>query len=126
LVFGFNITIAPSSILSQIELDAKGYGLNHSIANLMNQPSCTLDAINALKYNSQRRALLILVSQQILKPPLGASTTLKIVENRLEMRKLWPPKVKGVKKLKKKNYRDRFLNTQKVHFMCFFAIRIPM
>jgi hypothetical protein len=31
------IDIATSYILSQIELGAKGYGLKHSIANLMNQ-----------------------------------------------------------------------------------------
>jgi hypothetical protein len=100
LVFGVNITIAPTYILNQIELEAKGYGLKHSIANLMNQPSCTLDATTVLKYNSQGRTLLLLVSKQNLNPPLGASNKLKIVENRLEMRKLWPPKVKGVKKLK--------------------------
>jgi hypothetical protein len=39
--------------------------------------------------------------KQNLKPPLGASNTLKIVENGLEMRKLWPPKVKGVKNSEK-------------------------
>jgi len=64
----FNITIAPSYILSQIELEAKGYGLKHAIANLMDQPSCTLDAPTVLKYNSQGRALLLLVSKQNLKP----------------------------------------------------------
>jgi hypothetical protein len=30
--------------------------------------------------------------------------TLKIVENGLEMRKVWPPKVKGVKNSKKTNH----------------------
>jgi len=55
LVFGFNITIVPTYILSQIEFEAKGYGLKHSIANIMNQPSCTLDATTVLKYNSQGR-----------------------------------------------------------------------
>jgi hypothetical protein len=68
LVFGFNTTIAPTYILSQIELEAKGYGLKHSIANLMNQPSCTLDATTVLKYNSQEKVLLLLVSKQNLKP----------------------------------------------------------
>jgi hypothetical protein len=100
LVFGFGMAIAPSYILSQIELEAKGYGLKHSIASLMDQPSCTLDATTILKYNSQGRALLLLVSKKTLSPALGASNTQKIVENRLEMRKLWPPKVKGVRKLK--------------------------
>jgi hypothetical protein len=42
--------IAPSYILSQIELEAKEYGIKISIANLMNQLSCTLDAINVLEY----------------------------------------------------------------------------
>jgi hypothetical protein len=68
LVFGFNMTIAPNYILSQIELEAKGYGLKHSIANLMDQPSYTLDATIVLKYNSQRKVLLLLVSKQNLKP----------------------------------------------------------
>jgi hypothetical protein len=68
LVFGFNMTIAPSYILSQIELEAKVYGLKHSIVNLMDQPNCTLDATTILKYNSQGRAMLLLVSKQNLKP----------------------------------------------------------
>ncbi len=51
-----------------MELEAKGYWLKHSIANLMNQPSCTLDATTILKYNSQGKALLLLVSEQNLKP----------------------------------------------------------
>ncbi len=83
-------------------MEAKEYGIKNSIANLMNQLSCTLDAIVVLKYNSPGRALLLLVSKQNLKPSSrGACNTLKIVENRLDMRKLWPLKVKGVKKLKK-------------------------
>ncbi len=41
--------MAPSYILTQIEGEAKGDGLKHSIANLMDQPSCILDA------NIQRR-----------------------------------------------------------------------
>jgi hypothetical protein len=36
------------------------------------------------------------VSKQNLNPPLGASDTLIIVENGLEMRMLWPPKRKRV------------------------------
>jgi lipopolysaccharide export system protein LptC len=68
MVFGFNITIAPTYILSQIELEAKGYGLKHSIANLVDQPSYTLYATTVLKYNSQGRAQLLLVSKQNLKP----------------------------------------------------------
>jgi len=61
------MTIAPTYILSQIELEAKGYGLKHSLANLMDQPSCTLDATIVLKYNSQGGALLLLVSKQKLE-----------------------------------------------------------
>jgi hypothetical protein len=39
------------------------------------------------------------------------------------------PQSKGGQKFKKKpieHYKGRFLNIQKVHFMFFFAIRIPM
>jgi len=39
------------------------------------------------------------------------------------------PQSKGGQKLQKKtieHYKGGFLNTQKVHFMFFFAIRIPM
>jgi hypothetical protein len=55
-------------MLSQIEFEAKGYGLKHSIANLMNQPSCTLDETTVLDYTGQGRALLHLVSRENLKP----------------------------------------------------------
>jgi hypothetical protein len=60
--------IAPIYILNHIELEAKGYGIKHSIANIMNQLSCTLDVTNVLEYSSQGRALLLLVSKQNLKP----------------------------------------------------------
>jgi hypothetical protein len=60
--------IAHSYILNQIEFEAKGYGLKHSIANLMNQPSCTLHATIVLDYTSQGRALLHFVSKENLKP----------------------------------------------------------
>jgi hypothetical protein len=103
LVFDYYIVIAPSHILSEIELEAKGYGLKHSIANLMNQPSCTLDETTVLDYTNQGRALLLLVFNKTLRPPFSASNTLKIVENRLEIKKLWASKVKGVKN-SKKNY----------------------
>jgi hypothetical protein len=46
---------------------------------------------------------------------LGTSNTLTIVENILKMRKLWPPKVKGVKNSKNqttKHYKGRFSNIQ--------------
>jgi len=44
-------------MLSQIEFEAKGYGLKHSIANLMNQPSCTLHATIVLDYIPARAGL---------------------------------------------------------------------
>jgi hypothetical protein len=52
IIFGYYIAIAPSYILSQIKFEAKGHGLKHSIANLMNQPSCTLDTTIVLDYSS--------------------------------------------------------------------------
>jgi hypothetical protein len=68
LVFDYNKVIAPSYILSQIEMEAKGYGIKNSIANIMNQLSCTLEVTNVLEYSSQGRALLLLVSKKNLKP----------------------------------------------------------
>jgi hypothetical protein len=50
-----------------------------------------------------------------------------MVENRLEMRKLSPPKVKGVKNSKKqitKHYKSQFSNTQKIPRMLYVAIRV--
>jgi len=55
-------------MLNQIEFEAKGYGLKHSIANLMNQPSCTLHATIVLDYTSQGMVLLRLVSKADLNP----------------------------------------------------------
>jgi hypothetical protein len=68
LVLGYNKVIAPTYILSQIEMETKGYGIKNSIANIMNQLSCTLKVTNVLEYISQGRALLLLVSKQNLKP----------------------------------------------------------
>jgi hypothetical protein len=62
------LLFAPRYILSQIEFEVKGYGLKHSIANLMNQPNCTLDATIVLDFTSQGRALLLLVCKTNLKP----------------------------------------------------------
>jgi hypothetical protein len=67
-MFRYNIIIARTYILSQIELETKGYGIKNSIANLRNQLSCTLDVTNVLEYSSQGKAMLILVSKQNLKP----------------------------------------------------------
>jgi hypothetical protein len=49
LMFGSYKVISPNYILSQIELEAKGYGIKNSIANFMNWLSCTLDATNVLE-----------------------------------------------------------------------------
>jgi hypothetical protein len=72
---------------------------------------------------SKGRPLLFLVSKQNLNPPpLGASDILIIVENGLEIRKLWPLKIKRVKNSKKKtteHYKSRFLNTQKIPCILF-------
>jgi hypothetical protein len=51
-MFRYNLVIAPSYILIQIELEAKEYGIKKSIANLMNQLSCTSDATNVLEYSN--------------------------------------------------------------------------
>jgi len=67
-MFGYNKAIASSYILGQIELEAKGYGIKNSIANFMNQFSCTLDPTNVLEYSNQGRVFLLLVSKQNLKP----------------------------------------------------------
>jgi hypothetical protein len=51
-VLGYNKVIAPSYILSQIELEAKRYGIKNSIANFMNQFNHTLNATNVLEYKN--------------------------------------------------------------------------
>jgi len=121
-MFCYYTIIAPSYILNQIKLETKRYGIKNSIANLMNQLSCTSYATNVLECNSQGRVLLILVSKQTWSLPLGASNIIRIVKNGLEMRKLWSPKVKGVRNSKKtiEHYEGQFLNTQKVPFMLVF------
>jgi hypothetical protein len=63
LVLGYNKVIAPNYILSQIELEAKGYGIKNSIANIMNQLNCTLDVTNVLENSSQGKVFLLLVSK---------------------------------------------------------------
>ncbi len=61
-------------------------------------------------------------------PPLGASGTLTIVENGLEMRKLRSPKVKGVKNSKNKPpnaTKASFLTPKQFSVCCSVAIRLP-
>jgi hypothetical protein len=67
-VFGYYKFIFLTYILSQIQLDAKGYGIKNSITNFMNQLSCTLHATNVLEYSNQGKAFLLLVFKQNLKP----------------------------------------------------------
>jgi hypothetical protein len=65
LMLGYYKVISPNYILSQIELETKGYGIKDSIANFianfMNRFSCTLDATNVLEYSKHGRALLFFV-----------------------------------------------------------------
>jgi hypothetical protein len=68
LMLSYCKVISPNYILSQIELEAKGYGIKDSIANFMNRLSCTLDAAHVLEYSRQGRVLLLLVFKQNLKP----------------------------------------------------------
>ncbi len=128
-MFRYYTVIAPSYILIQIELEAKGYGIKNSIANFMNQLSCTSNATNVLVYSSQGKVPLILCPNKTWSPPLGTSTTIRIVKNGLKMRKLWSPKVKGVKRILKtiEHYKRPILKHPKSFFYVgFFAIKIPI
>jgi hypothetical protein len=58
-MLGYYKVISPNYILSQIELEAKGYGIKISIANFMNQLSCTLDATNVLEYSRQGKVFFV-------------------------------------------------------------------
>jgi hypothetical protein len=65
-------------------------------------------------------------------PPLGTSGTLAIVENRLEIRKLWPHKVKGVENSKKQttkhNQRQKFniYMHKKIHSFIQIKVNVIM
>jgi hypothetical protein len=72
---GYNNVIFPNYLLSQIELEAKGYGIKNSIANFMNQLSCTLDATNVLEYINQGRAFFASGIQTKLEALLLAHLT---------------------------------------------------
>jgi hypothetical protein len=74
-VFGYSKAIALSYILSQIELEAKGYGIKNSIAYFMNQFSYTLDPTNVLKYSSQGRVFFASSVQTKLEALLLAHLT---------------------------------------------------
>jgi hypothetical protein len=65
------------------------------------------------------------MSKKNLNP--SSFDTLTIVENGLEMRKLWPPKVKGVKNSKNKPSNTTKVNSRtpkKIFVCCFVAIRV--
>ncbi len=64
LVFGCYKLIVLNYILSQIQLEAKGYGIKKFITNFMNQLNYTLDATNILEYNRHGRVLLLPVSKK--------------------------------------------------------------
>jgi len=49
----------------------------------------------------QGEGFVIYVVQKNRTPPIHAFDALKIIKNGIELRKLWPPKVKGVKNSKK-------------------------
>ncbi len=74
-MFGYNKVIAPTYILSQIELEAKGYGIKNSIENFMNQFGCTLDPINVLEYSSHGRVFFASSVQTKLEALLLAHLT---------------------------------------------------
>jgi hypothetical protein len=68
LMFDSYKIISSNYILSQIELEAKGYGIKNSIANFINRLSCTLGATNVLKYSKKGSDCSLMVSNQNLKP----------------------------------------------------------
>jgi hypothetical protein len=53
------------------------------------------------------------MSKQNLNPSYGISGALKIVKKGIKLKKLWPPKVEGVKNSKKRTtqcYKSQFFN----------------
>jgi hypothetical protein len=53
----------------------------------------------------QGEGSVVLVSKQNLTPPIDAFGALKIVNIRVELKKLLPSKVEGVQELRKTNHR---------------------
>jgi len=70
----------------------KTWDKKNSIVNLMDQHSYTLKCNYYIRVYRPGGALLLLVFKQKLKLPLNTSNMLRMVENGLEMKKLWPPK----------------------------------
>jgi hypothetical protein len=99
-VFDYNKVIAPTYILSQIELEAKGYGIKNSIANFMNQFSYTLDPTNVLEYSNHGRVFFASVSKQNLKPSSWRIEHIKNCEKQIKNEKVMAPQSKGGQKLR--------------------------
>jgi hypothetical protein len=62
-----------------------------------------------------------------LNPPIGTFGAQKNIKNVIELKKLWPPKVEGVKNSKKKPLNAIKANSHtllKIIICCFVAIRI--
>jgi hypothetical protein len=59
-----------------------------------------------------------------LNAPIGTFGALKIIKNEVKMRKLWPPKVEGVKNSKKTNHQIRKANSQttKKFLVCWYVV----
>jgi hypothetical protein len=49
-------------------------------------------------------SIICSVENKTWTPPIDISNTLKIIKNGIKLRKLWPPKVKGVKNSKNTNH----------------------
>jgi hypothetical protein len=72
-------------------------------------------------------APLFLVFKQNLTPSIGTSNALRIIKNRIKLRKLWAPKVEGVKNYKKKPLNATKTNSQtpkKIFVCCSIDIRV--
>jgi len=67
------------------------------------------------------------VSEQNLNPPIGTFGAKKNIKNVIGLKKLWPPKVEGVKNSKKKPLnaiKANSHNLKKIIICCFVVIRI--
>jgi hypothetical protein len=58
---------------------------------------------------------------------MGASSTLKIIKKKKELKKLQPPKIEGVKNSKKQEtiqcYKGQFPNTQNIIFLLLLKFK---
>jgi hypothetical protein len=96
-----NMAIAPNYIVCKIGLEAKRYGIEKFIINITNLVAHYNNYY--IRVDWPRECSIAFDVETKLEPlMLGTSNTSTIIENELEMRKLWPPKVKGVNNSKKK------------------------